>query len=80
MVPGGRPLIDIGHKYNACKVVYFIVIEDSGITKAGIPYLYKYPDLFSNVFIIPVYRHLVMSKFFVSVNGIDPQKNQGSLI
>ena len=33
MVPGGRLLIDIGHKYNACKVVYFIVIEDSGIMK-----------------------------------------------
>ena len=35
-VPGERPLIDIGYKYNAQKVLYFINAEDSGITKYGI--------------------------------------------
>ena len=49
MVPGGRPLIDIGYKYNAQKVLYFIVTEKSGITHAGLPYLSKYPDQFNNI-------------------------------
>ena len=33
---GERPLIDIGYKYNYHKVLYFISIEDAGITKADI--------------------------------------------
>ena len=62
MVPGYRPLISIGYKYNAQKVLSFIVKENSGITKTGIPYLSKYPDQFTNVAIHPVTRPLVMSK------------------
>ena len=62
MVPGGRPLIDIGYKYNVRKVLSFIVTDNEGSTKTGIPYLSKYPDQFTNVSIRPVARHLVMSK------------------
>ena len=29
MVPGGRPIIVIGYKYNARKVIYFISTDDS---------------------------------------------------
>ena len=70
MVPRDRQLISIVHKYNTSKVLSFIASEDTGITKAGIPYLYKYPKLFSNVSIFPVARLLGMSKFFLSVNEV----------
>ena len=49
MVPVERPLISISYKYNNRKVIYFIVTDNAGITQAGIPYLYKYPDQFNNV-------------------------------
>ena len=62
MVPGVRPLIAIGYKYNTRKVLYFIVTENSGSTNNGIPYLSKYPDQFINVAIRPVALTLVMSK------------------
>ena len=46
-----NPLFYINHKYNAVNVLYSFVIEDSGITKDGIPYLSNYPDPFLNVVI-----------------------------
>ena len=48
MVPGDRPLISIGYKYNMRKVLYFIVTENAGNIQAGIPYLSKYCDQFTN--------------------------------
>ena len=33
MVPGDRPLIAIGYKYNMRKVLYFIVTDNAGSTK-----------------------------------------------
>ena len=54
MVPGGRPLIAIGYKYNARKFLSFVVTGNAGIKKTGITYLYKYPDQFTNVAIHPV--------------------------
>ena len=62
MVPGGWPLIAIGYKYNARKVLSCIVTDNAGSTKTGIPYLSKYPDQFTNVSIRPVPRPVVMSK------------------
>ena len=62
MVPGDRPLIAIGSKYNARKVLSLIVTDNTGITKTGIPYLSNYPDQFNNVTIFPVARLLVMYK------------------
>ena len=73
MVPGGRAIIAVDHKYNS-KVLSFIFTADAGITKAGIPYLSKYPEPFSNVAICPVGFPLVMSKFFGSVNEVDSHK------
>ena len=40
-VPGDRPIIAIGYKYNARKVICFIDKDDTWSTKAGITYLYK---------------------------------------
>ena len=71
MVPGCKPLIDIGCKYNAQKVIIFIVPENVGSTYIGLPYLSKYPGQFSNVAIIPVVCTLVIYNFFVSVNEIN---------
>ena len=48
MVPGDRPLISIGYKYNMRKVIYFIVTDNAGSTQAGITYLSKYCDQFTN--------------------------------
>ena len=48
MIPRDRPLIDIGYKYNAQKVLYFIVTYNNWITNTGIPYLSKYPGQFTN--------------------------------
>ena len=36
VVPGNRPLIYIGYKYNARKVLSFIVTDNAGNTKTGI--------------------------------------------
>ena len=54
MVPGARPLIDIGNKYNERKVISFIVKDNTGRTKAGLPYLFNYPVHISNAYILPV--------------------------
>ena len=61
-VPGDRLLIAIGYKYNARKVLYFIITDNAGSTKTGLPYLYKYPDQFTNVAIRPVDRLLIIPK------------------
>ena len=47
------------------KEVYFIVTDNAGSTKTGIPYLSKYPDQSTNVSIRPVDRPVVKSIFFL---------------
>ena len=54
MVPGGRPIIAIGYKYNAREVLYFIVTDNAERTQVGLPYLFKYIEQFINVTIWPV--------------------------
>ena len=71
MVPGRRPLVDIGYKYNVHKVHSFIDKDNIGSTQEELYYLYKYPEQFSNVSIHPVAHPLVMYKFFGSVNEVD---------
>ena len=60
VVHGGRPLIAIGYKYNAQKVLYFIVTDNAGGTNAGLPYLSRYADQFYNVSAHPIHSTLVM--------------------
>ena len=60
MIPGGWTFIAIGYKYNARKVLYFIVTDNEGSTNTGITYLSKYPDQFTNIAIRPVACPLVM--------------------
>ena len=49
MVPGERPLLAIGYKYNSQKVLSFVATVGAGNTSLGIPYLSKYPNQFYNV-------------------------------
>ena len=50
MVPGDRPLIDIGYKYNTRKVLSFIVTDNVGTTKTGIPI---YTSILTNLLMFP---------------------------
>ena len=80
MVPGGRLLIAIGYKYNARKVLSFIVTDNAGSKKTGISYLSKYPDQFTNVSIRPVARPVVMSIFFLLLMRLTHTTSQDNLI
>ena len=71
MVSGGRPLIAVSQKYNVWKVLYFIVTDHTGRTKAGLPCLSNYYGQFYNPAMCHFYRPLVMYKFFGSVNEVD---------
>ena len=48
--------------------------KKKGITQAGIHYLSKYPNQFSNLTISPVDHTLFMYKLFGSVNEIDSHR------
>ena len=80
MVPGDRPLIAIGYKYNVRKVLSFIVTYNTGSTKTGIPYLSKYSDQFTNFSIRPVACPLVMLKQILLLMRLTPATNQYNLI
>ena len=80
MVPRDRPLIAIGYKYIAWKVLSFIVTDNVGSTKTGIPYFYKYPDQCTIVAIRPVAHPLVMSKQNLLLMRLNPTSNQYNLI
>ena len=80
MIPKGRPLIAIGYKYNAWKVLYFIVTDNVGITNTGIPYLSNYPEQFTNVAICPVAHPIVKSKTNLLLMRSTPTTNQDSLV
>ena len=79
MVTVYRPPIDIGYKHNARNVLSFTVTDNSGSTKTGIPYLYNYPDQFTNVAIRPVAHPLFMSKNILLMR-LTPTTNKYSLI
>ena len=53
MVSGVRPLISIVYNYNAQKVLSFVDTENTGITNAGITYLFNHPNPFYNVPVLP---------------------------
>ena len=74
MVPRDRPTIAIDYNYNAQKVLSFIVTENAGSTHAGLPYLYRHPECFTNVSIHPVSRPFVVSNLFDAVNEVDSYK------
>ena len=80
MVPGCRTLIDTGYKYNTWKVLYFIVTEDEGSIKSGIPYLYKYPGHFIMLLFALLLLPLPCISSLDMLMWLIPTTNQGGLI
>ena len=61
IVPGGRPLLTIGYKYNSRMVLGFTASGGAGSTEPGDPYLYFFPGIHSNVSVRPVVcTHLML--------------------
>ena len=54
VVPWGRPLIAIRYRYNAQKVLCFIVTDNTGNTQAVLTYLSKCLGQFPNASVRPV--------------------------
>ena len=80
VVPRDRPLVAVGYKYNTQKIIYFIFIEYSGSTNAGIQYLSNYPGPFSNFAIITLACPLSCLSYFDMLMRLTLIENQGSLI
>ena len=54
IVPVGRPLMAIGHRYNYRKILGFIATGGAGSTELDILYLSFPPDIYSIVSVCPV--------------------------
>ena len=54
-VPGGRPLMYIGYKYNYSNVLVFIFTEESRINDPGDTYLSTLPENYFNCSILSVF-------------------------
>ena len=80
MEPGDRTHIAIAYKYNARKVLSFIVTDNTGITKTGIPYLSKHTE---NLLMLPfplLLVPLLCQNVFLLLMRLTPTKTQHSLI
>ena len=44
----GVDIVAIGYKYNAKKVLFFVMTKGAGSTKSGAPYVAKFPDRYGN--------------------------------
>ena len=74
IVPGGRPLLDIGYKYNPRKVPGFITNEGFGITEPGDPRLSRFPDIYSIFSVRPVICTQFLGRHYNACNSIDNHK------
>ena len=70
-VPGGKPLMEIGYKYNSRKVLYFIATDGAGGTEPSYPYLSCFPDIYSNVDVYHAVCPHLIDRYFNSCNSID---------
>ena len=68
---GGRQLLAFGYKYNYRNVLEFIAYEGSGNTEPGDPYLSSFPDIYSNVSVLPVVFPHNLGRYFNSCSTID---------
>ena len=71
IVPRGKSIIAIGYKYNECKVLSFIITDNTGIKQAGLTCLSKYPDQFHYVSILSGAHSLFMYNFSEFVNDVE---------
>ena len=63
-VPGYRPLVSIGYKYNSRKFLGFITTEFSGSNEPGDPCLSRFPNIYSNVSVSTIFRHHFLGRYF----------------
>ena len=68
--PGGRPLLDIGYKYNSRKVLGFIATKGAGSTAPGNPYLSRFPDIYSNISVLPLVCPHLLGRYSNACNAI----------
>ena len=64
-------LVAIGYKYNAKKVLCFVMTKNAGSTIGGKAYKAKFPDQFGNVVSRDVFRPAILSTYFDASNLID---------
>ena len=67
---GGRPLLATGYKYNSRKILRSIDTEGAGSNEPGDPYLSRFPDIYSNVFVLPVVCPRLLGMYFNACNAI----------
>ena len=70
IVPGGRPLTEIGYKYKYRKFLGFIATKGDGNTELGDPYLSRLPGICSNISVRPVFCPHLLGRYFNSCNAI----------
>ena len=63
-IPGGRPLMAIGYKYNSRNVLGFIDTEGYGSTEPCDPYLYCFPDIYCSFYLCPVVCPSFLGRYF----------------
>ena len=73
MVPGDRPLIAIGYKYNMRKVLSFIITDNAGSTNTVITDLSKYPKQ-CTIVAISLLIFTLLCKNKTAVKEVDSQK------
>ena len=64
-------LVAIGYKYNARKVLLFLMTKDAGMTLPGRPYIARFNDEFGNLKSRQVERPDCISTYFAHANAID---------
>ena len=69
-VPGDRPFMEIGYKYNSRKVLGFIDTEGARSTEPGDTYLSHFLDIYSNFSVRPVVHPLLLGSYFNACNAI----------
>ena len=69
-VPGGKPLLAIGYKYNYRMVLVFIATEGDGSTEPGDTYLSCFPYIYSNVYIHPVVCPHLLCRYLNACNSL----------
>ena len=68
---GEIPLLAIGCRYDSRKVLVFIATEGDGSTEPGDPYLYRFPEIYSNVSVFPVFYPHLLGIYFNDCNAKD---------
>ena len=71
IVPGGRPLLALGYKYNFKKVLGCIATEGAGSTAPGDSYLSRFPNIYYNVDVRPVFHPQLLGRYVNACNAID---------